>query len=60
MLLFFLFNSVSYSQNNIQGFVKDSISGTPLQNVNILIKSNVGILIDYALTNTQGFYKKIF
>ena len=59
MVLFFLFNSLSHSQNSIQGFVKDSISGEPIQNANILLRSSDGILIDFTHTNLRGFYKKI-
>ena len=58
MVLFFLFNSLSHSQNSIQGFVKDSISGEPIQNANILLRSSDGILIDFTHTNSRGFYKK--
>ena len=59
MVLFFSFFSVSIvAQNSIQGVVKDSFTGEVLQNVNILIKSSEGTLLDFTFTNAKGFYKK--
>jgi len=59
MVLFFLaYFTSSIAQNRIQGFVNDSVTGEPLQNVNILIKSSQGKLLDFTFTNTKGFYKK--
>jgi hypothetical protein len=57
MVLFFLTNIV-YSQSDIQGFVKDATTNVSLRNVNILIKTKDGALLDYTFTNEEGFYKK--
>lgn len=59
MVLFFLFSILSFSQNSIIGTVKDSVSNKYLQQVNILIKTKEGKLIDFAVTNEQGKFNKV-
>jgi hypothetical protein len=59
MVLFFLVNYAGNSQSTLRGYVKDSISGQPLQNANILIRSLEGTFLDFTFTNKKGFYTKI-
>jgi hypothetical protein len=59
MVLFF-FVKIGFAQNSISGFVKDSISKRPLQDVNILLKSSENKVLDYAFSRKDGsFFVKI-
>lgn len=59
MILFFLVSYLGNSQSTLKGFVIDSVTNNPIENVNILIKSLEGTLLDFTFTNNKGFYKKV-
>lgn len=60
MVLFFLFHFNCIGQNILKGTIRDSVSKEPLINVNVLIRTIDNVLIDYAVTDSKGFYEKRF
>ncbi|NNK55242.1 MAG: TonB-dependent receptor [Flavobacteriaceae bacterium] len=58
LLLVLLFTAtVSFAQVKLQGVVKDSISGSPLELANVIaIDQNTSTMESYAVTNPEGRY----